>query len=390
MRVRVWGNDGSESGWSDALVVEAGLMAPEDWSAQWISPAEPGSEGRPCYMRHAFRLTAESGVTIQRARLYVTSAGIHELHLNGEAIGDTVLAPGWSAYADRLRYDTHDVTDHVTLGDNVLGAVVADGWWRGNLTWEMKRDVYGDRLGLLAQLEVGYSDGTEETIGTDRDWLTSPGPILSADLYNGESYDARIDLGRWSSPGYDDAEWGPTEAFNPVVGQLVAPIAPPVRRVQELAVEQVITTPSCCTILDFGQNLVGRVRSTVQGGRGTKITLRHAEVLENGELGTRPLRNARATDEYTLRGGAVETWEPGFTFHGFRYVQVDGWPTDPVDPTRFTAIVIHSDFERTGEFSCSNEQLNRLHENAVWGDCEATSSTSRPIALSGRATRVDR
>ena len=138
-------------------------------------------------MRHAFSLTAEPGVTIERARLYVTSAGIHELHLNGEAIGDTVLAPGWSAYADRLRYDTHDVTDHVSLGDNVLGAVVADGWWRGNLTWEMKRDVYGDRLGLLAQLEVSYSDGTEETVGTDRDWLTSPGPILSADLYNGES-----------------------------------------------------------------------------------------------------------------------------------------------------------------------------------------------------------
>ena len=128
-----------------------------------------------------------------------------------------------------------------------------------------------------------------------------------------------------------------------------------------------IITPSGCTILDFGQNLVGWVRFDVQGERGTKITLRHAEVLENGELGTRPLRNARATDEYILRGGAVETWEPSFTFHGFRYVQVDGWPAAPVDPTTFTAIVVHTDFERTGTFSCSNDQLNRLHENAVWG-----------------------
>ncbi len=367
VRVRVWGSDGSESEWSEALVIEAGLKAPADWSARWIAPAEPGSEGRPCWLRHGFRLTADSGVTIERARLYVTSAGIHEVHLNGQVVGDTVLAPGWSAYADRLRYDTHDVTDHVSPGDNVLGAVVADGWWRGNLTWEMKRNVYGDRLGLLAQLEIGYSDGTEQTIGTGRDWLTSPGPILSADLYNGESCDARIDLGRWSSPGYDDAEWGPTEVFTPVVGQLVAPIAPPVRRVQELAVDQVIITPSGCTILDFGQNLVGWVRFDVEGERGTKITLRHAEVLENGELGTRPLRNARATDEYILRGGAVETWEPSFTFHGFRYVQVDGWPGGSVDPTHFTAIVVHTDFERTGTFSCSNDQLNRLHENAVWG-----------------------
>jgi len=367
VRVRVWGTDGLASEWSKVLVIEAGLMAPEDWSAQWISPADPGSEGRPCYMRHGFRLTAASGVTIERARLYVTSAGIHELHLNGQVVGDTVLAPGWSAYADRLRYDTHDVTDQVSLGDNVLGAVVADGWWRGNLTWEMKRDVYGDRLGLLAQLDVDYSDGTEETIGTDRDWLTSPGPILSADLYNGESCDARIDLGPWSSRGYDDAAWGPTEVFTPVVRRLVAPIAPPVRRVQELAVDQVIITPSGCTILDFGQNLVGWVRFEVEGERGTKITLRHAEVLESGELGTRPLRNAKATDEYVLRGGAVETWEPSFTFHGFRYVQVDGWPAGRVDPTHFTAIVVHTDFERTGTFSCSNDQLNRLHENAVWG-----------------------
>lgn len=367
VRVRVWGTDGSQSEWSDALVIEAGLLSEDDWSSHWITPAEPAGEGRPSYLRHAFSLTAEPGVTIERARLYATSAGINQLHLNGEPVGDTVLAPGWSAYADRLRYETHDVTGLMRLGANVVGAVVADGWWRGFLTWEMKRNVYGDRLGLLAQLEVTFSDGTEETFGTDSTWLSSTGPIVNADLYNGESYDARIELGGWSSLGYDDSAWGQTEVFSPVVGELVASIAPPVRRIQELPVDEVIITPSGHTILDFGQNLVGWVRFRVTGARGSTITLRHAEVLDNGELGTRPLRNARAVDEYVLRGGEEETWEPTFTFHGFRYVQVDGWPADRVDPAVFTAIVIHSDFEGIGAFSCSNDLLNRLHENAVWG-----------------------
>ncbi len=367
VRVRVWGADGSQSDWSDALVVEAGLLSRDDWSAHWVTPTESAGEGQPSYLRHAFTLIAEPGVTIERARLYVTSAVIHHLHLNGEPVGDSVLAPGWSAYADRLRYETHDITGSAALGENVLGAVVADGWWRGFLTWEMKRNVYGDRLGLLTQLEVTYSDGSGETIGTNADWLTSTGPIVNADLYNGESYDARIELGGWSSAGYDDSGWGGTQVFSPMVGELVASIAPPVRRIRELAVHEVVTTRSGHTILDFGQNLVGWVRFTVTGESGTKITLRHAEVLDSGELGTRPLRNAKAIDEYILRGGGEETWEPTFTFHGFRYVQVEGWPADRVDPADLTAIVIHSDFEATGTFTCSNALLNRLHENAIWG-----------------------
>ena len=133
---------------------------------------------------------------IERARLYATSAGINQLHLNGQVVGTSLLAPGWSAYADRLRYETHDVTDLLSTGANVLGAVVADGWWRGYLTWEMLRDVYGDRHGLLAQLEVTYSDGSTETFGTGANWVTSDGPIRSADLYNGEAFDARLDHGR--------------------------------------------------------------------------------------------------------------------------------------------------------------------------------------------------
>jgi alpha-L-rhamnosidase len=173
-------------------------------------------------------------------------------------------------------------------------------------------------------------------------------------------------LGDWSNPGLGESGWGRTEIFAPIVGELVAPIGPPVRRLEELEVDQVITTPSGQTILDFGQNLVGRVRFDVQGEPGTEVVLRHAEVLENAELGTRPLRNAKATDQYTLRGQGLETWEPTFTFHGFRYIEVEGWP-GTVDPEAFKAIVVHSDFEPIGTFTCSNALLNRLHENAVWG-----------------------
>ena len=389
VRVRVWGSDGSASHWSDRVEIEAGLLDPEDWTARWISPVVGEAEGRPSYFRRPFTLAADPGVTIDRARLYATSAGINELRINGEVVGTNVLAPGWSAYVDRLRYETHDVTDLVTLGENAVGAVVADGWWRGFLTWEMKRDVYGDRLGLLAQLEITYSDGSTASIGSDATWVTAAGPVLHADLYNGESYDARLAVDGWASPGFDQSKWSEVEIFAPLAGVLVAPIAPPVQRIEERSVQEVIVTPSGRTILDFGQNLVGWMRFSVEGEAGTTITLHHAEVLEAGELGIRPLRNAKATDQYTLRGGGIETWEPTFTFHGFRYVQVDGWPAS-IDPAQFVAVVIHSDFPRTGTFSCSNDLLNRLHENAVWGHQGKLRRRADGLPPARRAARVDR
>ena len=377
VRVRVWGADGSASEWRDELLIEAGLLLPEDWTAQWITPVHPGPKGRPGYVRCPLNLREEAGVRIEGARLYATWAGINQLHLNGHVVGTSLLAPGWSAYADRLRYETHDVTDLLAAGENVLGAVVADGWWRGYLTWEMLRDVYGDQHGLLAQLEVFYSDGSTETFGTGPNWVTSDGPIGNADLYNGEAFDARLIMDGWGSPGFDDSSWGETEVFSPKVGVLVAPMAPPVRRIMERAVQDVIVTPSGKTILDFGQNLVGWVRFTVEGPAGATITLRHAEVMEHEELGVRPLRNAKATDEYVLRGGGVETWEPKFTFHGFRYVQVKGWPADEVDPSTFAAVIIHSAFESSPARTIYSTDSTRMQN----GGCAATSSMCRRIAL---------
>ncbi|HEX5415136.1 MAG TPA: family 78 glycoside hydrolase catalytic domain, partial [Chloroflexota bacterium] len=243
---------------------------------------------------------------------------------------------------------------------------LGDGWYRGRLGFGGgRRNIYGDRLALLAQLEITYVDGTTEVVATDATWRATTGPILAADLYDGETYDARREFAGWSAPGFDDRDWAGVRAVERDLATLVAPLGPPVRRTELVKPVAITTSPSGKPIVDFGQNLVGRLRFTVVGPAGQTITLRHAEVLENGELCTRPLRGAKATDRYTLRGGGAETWEPRFTFHGFRYAEVTGWPGE-LRSDDLVAVVCHSDLERTGWFDCSEPLVNQLHANIVW------------------------
>ena len=368
VRVRVWGVDGEASAWSALSPVEAGLLQAGDWDAGFVTPAwdEDTTRDQPSpLLRRAFDV--RPGVAVTRARLYVTALGVYEAQINGAVVGDHVLDPGWTSYAHRLRYQTYDVTVLLREGRNAMGAILGDGWYRGRLGFGGgRRNIYGDRLALLAQLEITYADGTTARIVTDESWRASTGPIVASSLYDGETYDARLERPGWSEPGYDDRDWAPVRPLDGDIGALVAPPGPPVRRTEELTPVGIITTPLGRTIVDFGQNLVGWVRLTVRGEAGQTITLRHAEVLDGGELGTRPLRHARATDHYTLRGGgAAESWEPRFTFHGFRYVEVEGWPGE-LRADDLVAVVCHSDMERTGWFECSDPQINRLHENVVW------------------------
>ncbi len=366
VRTRVWGNDGSASDWSEATVLEVGLLQPNDWSVRFITPDwdEDASAPRPSpLLRRAFKVRS----AVAWARLYITALGVYEAYLNGRDVGDHVLAPGWTSYSHRLRYQTFDVTDVLAEGENVLGAMLGDGWYRGRLGWHGgRRDIYGDRLALLAQLEITYADGSVERVGSDERWRAVAGPIVANDLYDGESYDARLERAGWSEPGYDDRDWGGVRRLNRDLATLVAPSGPPVRRIELIPPVSIATSPTGRTVLDFGQNLVGRLRLTVAGPAGHVVTLRHAEVLQDGDLCTRPLRLARATDEYICRGGGAATWEPRFTFHGFRYAEIDGWP-GPLSAGDVCAVVCHSDLERTGWFDCSDELVNRLHENAVWG-----------------------
>lgn len=366
LQVRVWGKEDSRSDWSEVVRLEAGLLSPEDWDARFITPdwQEDGSKSNPVpYLRTAFVLDKP----IERARLYITCLGVYEAQLNGRRVSEDVFAPGWTVYDRRVRYQTYDVGTLLNEGRNGFGVRLADGWYRGRLGFGGgRRNIYGERLGLLAQLEVHYQDGTSERIGTDGTWRATTGAILSSCIYDGENYDARLEPQGWAHAGFDDGDWAGVELLEQDMSVLEAPLGPPVRRTQMLEPVAITQSPSGKTLVDFGQNLVGRVSVRVRGEAGRTITLRHAEVLEHGELGTRPLRFAEATDRFTLAGEGVETYEPFFTFHGFRYVEVDGWP-GTLSKEDITAVVLHSDLSRTGWFECSDPMLDRLHDNIVWG-----------------------
>lgn len=363
VRVRVWGAEGDASDWSAPTVLETGLLDSALWEARMVAPALPETAdgGEPAAL---LRGEAELRGGIVRARVRATARGVMTLRINGRPVGDDVLHPGWTSYARRLRYRTWDVTELVHEGRNALGVHLADGWYRGYLGFGSLRDLYGDRTAALVQLEVEHADGSLTVVGSDETWRSTLGPVTRADLYMGETYDARRAIAGWDEPGFDDAAWDAvsTVAFDPAT--LVAPDGPAVRRTETIRPVEVRTSPTGRTILDFGQNLVGRLRVRVPADAG-ELVLRHAEVLEHGELGTRPLRRARATD-VILGDGAAFTWEPAFTFHGFRYAEVSGWPGD-VDPSAFEAVVLHTDMRRVGTFSCSDPLLDRLHENVVWG-----------------------
>ena len=364
VRVRVEGADGV-SAWNEWATVEAGLLDASDWVARVVGPDPSTGVGvdAPSLVRSEFHVEAKA---VTRARLYASAHGVVELELNGERVGRDELTPGWTAYESRLRYATYDVTELLKVGPNAIGAWLGDGWWRGRLGWDGARALYGSDLGVLAQLEVDYADGSRQVVASSTEWVAAPSPVLTSDLYDGESYDAeRFDAG-WSTADFDATGWVVTVELDRALATLVAPDGPPVRHVESLPVQEVLHSPSGKLIVDFGQNLVGRLSITVNGGPGQTITLRHAEVLEHGELATGPLRTAKATDTYVLAGRGEETWAPRFTFHGFRYAEITGWPGD-FDPTHVHAEVLHSDMERTGWFTASDPLVERLHENVVWG-----------------------
>ena len=336
-----------------------------DWSAVLISPDED-FDGAPL-LRTELSLDDGHGEVV-RATLLATAHGVFEAYLNGQRVDDDVLSPGWTSYEWRLRYREYDVTALLAPAAGqpvVLGLALGNGWFRGRLGWAGGRAYYGSELGAFAQLEVEFADGHTQTVGTDETWTAGPSAVLANDLYDGETIDARRRDDAWLRPGHEDPAWVGVHAGGLDLATLTPYVGPPARRVLEVAPVRIWTSPSGRTLVDFGQNLVGWVRVRVTGQAGSTVTLRHAEVLEHDELGTRPLRTAQATDRFVLSGGA-DVFEPTFTFHGFRYAEVEGWPGEP-GPEDLTAVVVSSDLHPIGEFSCSDELVNQLHRNAVWG-----------------------
>jgi alpha-L-rhamnosidase len=365
-QVRVTDQHGLASAWSEVAHWEMGLLNPQDWKAKWITPdvAEDASKSNPSpLLRREFTLKKK----VARARLYATALGLYELHLNGKRVGDQYFTPGWTAYDFRYQYQTYDVTDMLRNGDNAIAATLGDGWFRGRMTWTDKRDSYGAKLALLAQLQITYHDGTQENIGTDEKWKAATGAILLSDIYDGEAYDARLEPKGWTEARFDDKNWKGVSILPPPKAKLVAPAGPPVQEIEQIKPVNVLTTPAGETVLDMGQNMVGWVRFRLSAPAGTTVTLRHAEVLDKaGNLYVENLRSARQTITYTAKGDGAETYEPHFSFQGFRYVGVSGWP-GKINPEDFTGIVVHSAMPRTGNFESSSTLLNQLQHNIIWG-----------------------
>jgi len=336
-------------------------------SALWIaSPIVGGAATAPPvpFLRKVFNLEQP----VKSARLAITALGLYECEINGQQVGDEIFAPGWTEYRKRVQYQVYDVAGYLRAGENVIGAILGDGWYCGYLGWG-PRQHYGDRPRLLAQLEIVLENGTTVTVASDGSWKTSTGPILEADFLMGESYDARLELGNWSQPGYDDTRWQPVLLSPPeALPELTPRLGPPVRRLGEIkpVKESSREAWNAHRTFDLGQNFSGRVRITVQAKAGTTLRLRFAEILSpDGNLYTDNLREARCTDYYTCKGGEPETWESHFTFHGFRYVEVRGLSSQ--DLLEVTGIVLYSDTPSTGSFRCSHDLLNQLQHNIVWG-----------------------
>ena len=367
-QVRVWDNKNRVSNWSEPAFWEMGILKPELWEALWITnPSEPITDNsKPCpYFRKNFYLSKK----IRSARIYVTSLGLYQLFLNGKKVSEDLFTPGWTSYNKRLQYQVYDVTNLLDEGENAIGVILGDGWYRGRLTWdENKRNVYGDKLATLLQIRVTYIDGTNEIlVKTDNSWKTSTGPILFSDIYDGEFYDARLEFDNWNKPNFNDKNWQNVLVINHPKNTLIASQSVPVKAIQEIKPIKILTTPKSKLVYDLGQNMVGWVRLKVKGKQGQKITLKFAEILDKeGNFYTENLRKAKCTDVYILKGKGEEIYEPHFTFHGFRFVKVEGLTEIPT-LDNITGIVIHSDMQPTGKFECSNPQINQLQHNINWG-----------------------
>jgi alpha-L-rhamnosidase len=365
--VRVWDNHGNRSAWSRPGWWEAGLVQPDNWKASWIISGvqEDTTRSQPA-QRFRKEFTVDNK-KIKRARIYVTAHGLYEMWLNGKRVGDELFTPGFTSYHRRLQYQVYDVTPLLVKGENTVGVVLGDGWYRGNFPFK-SHNTYGSQLALLMQMEIEYSDGTKETVVTDGTWKSSnDGPIRMSDIYNGETYDARLADPAWRETGYDDSRWQGVEVKDIPKDILIASEGLPVKRIGEIPAVKVLVTPEGDTVVDMGQNMVGWVRLKANGPAGTVIVLRHAEVLDKeGNFYTANLRSAKQTDTLILKGEGEEVYEPHFTFHGFRYVAVKGYP-GTLTPDKLKGVVIHSAFEPTGIFSCSDSMVNQLQHNIQWG-----------------------
>ena len=368
-KVRWWNSKGEESPWSEPAFFETGFLERSEWKAVWIGMRTPrefrskgnvllGEVGGEHVQAYAVYLRKEFEVRepILRTSAFVCGLGYGELYVNGKKAGDSVLDPAWTDYHRNALYSTYDITD-LLKDRTALGIILGNG--------RHIRDYGHDVPRAACRIEIEYKSGAREIVQTDGSWKASHGPILENGIYYGERYDARLEAAGWSEPGFDDSSWEKASFLQgpPLSSQMM----PPIRICEMIEPVKVMSPKPGVYVFDFGQNFTGWARLSVRGPRGTEVRLRYAELLnEDGTLNTLPNENADSEDVYVLKGGDVETYEPRFTYHGFRYVELTGIPGEPGIDT-LQGRFVHSDVSRTGSFRSSNDLINRVHQNILWG-----------------------
>ena len=363
-QVRVWDNNAKASPWSETASFQMALLSPSEWKAKWIEAGYvEDSINRPSqYFRKQFSVNKK----VVSATAYITAHGMYEAQINGKRVGDYYLTPGWTNYNKRLQYQVYDVTNLLTNGNNAIGVVTGNGWYRGFLAWAGNKNIYGKNNGVLFQLDLTYSDGTTASIISDESWKSSTGSIRYSEIYHGETIDAREEKHGWSTASFNDAGWSGIKIADYKNDVLIATYNEPVKKQETFKPVKIFTTPKGEKVIDFGQNLVGWVIVKANGKAGDKITIRHAEVLDkHGNFYIENLRVANATATYYLSGKGEDVFEPHFTFYGFRYIKIDG--VDDIRPDNFTAVALYSDMKLTGSFTSSHPLLNQLQHNIQWG-----------------------
>jgi alpha-L-rhamnosidase len=364
-QVRIWDNSGKESAWSAPASFQMALLNESDWKAKWIEPGyREDSFMRPSPL---FRKEFSNDKRVRSAIAYITAHGMYEAQINGQRVGDAYLTPGWTSYKKRLQYQVYDVTSMLIYGKNAIGITLGNGWYRGIIGFSNSINVYGKDIALLFQLDITYTDGTTQSILSDGSWKSSTGPIRYSEIYNGEIYDARMEIPGWSQPGYADESWSGVKLANHPMYVLLSTYNEPVKKHEVFNPVKIFTTPAGEKVIDFGQNLVGWVIMKARGKAGDSITISHAEVLDKkGNFYTTNLRFAKAQNTYVLNGGTTTILEPHFTWQGFRYAKIEGY-TGELNAEDFQAVALYSDMKPTGTFNSSNALINQLQHNIQWG-----------------------
>lgn len=361
-KVRIWKNAGRVSKWSEPHWFETAFLKPSDWQASWIvaSHGKDVCPPRSVMVRKEFQLNEVPA----QARLYVTGLGNYVFYLNGQRVGDDLLTPGWTNYRQKVQYQIYDVSKLLQKGANAAGAILGNMWWSSG----MNANFYSHGpLCLLVQLQITYPDGKKTLVLSDSTWKFTFSPVVENHIYNGETYDARLEFPGWNKPGFNDNTWGNTSFADTLNKRLVAQQGPPIQIEKELKPVSITEPKTGIYVFDMGQNMAGIARIHIKAEKGTEIVLRFAELLhDDGTVAQENLRSAKATDRYICSGSGEEVWQPMFTYHGFRYVEVSGLREKP-DTNTLTGLVFHSSAPFRGMFSCSDTLLNTIWKNITWG-----------------------